>query len=91
MVVIVLWLAVLTSAVYLVKVRYDARMQFIELQKEIKKRDVLATEWTQLQIEQSSLASHARIDRVARDQLKLKQPNAKDVVILHDKNQQKKQ
>lgn len=83
--VLVLWLAVMLSAVYLVKVRYQARLQFIELQKLVKERDDLATEWSQLQIEQSALASHARIDRLARQKLKLKQAGADDVVIIGGK------
>ncbi len=85
--VLILWMAVLLSAVYLVKVRHEARLQFIELQKLVKQRDDLATEWSQLQIEQSALANHARIDRLARQKLKLKQPNADDVVILSGKKE----
>ena len=80
--VLLLWVAVLVSAVYLVKVRHEARLQFIELQKLMKERDALATEWSQLQIEQSALASHARIDRLAREKLKLRQRTAEDVVII---------
>lgn len=83
--VLILWLAVLVSAVYLVKVRHQARLQFIELQKVMKERDALATEWSQLQIEQSALASHARIDRLARERLKLKQRAADDVIIIPPK------
>jgi len=77
MTVLILWIAVLMSAIYLTRVRYEAR-----LQKLVKVRDDLATEWSQLQIEQSALASHARIDRLARNKLKLKQPKANDVVII---------
>jgi len=84
-VVFILWIAVLLSAVSLVKVRHQARGQFIELQKIVKVRDELATEWSQLQIEQSALASHARIDRLARQRLKLKQREADDVVIISGK------
>ena len=80
--VFVLWISVMLSAVYLVKIRHQARLQFIALQKLVKERDDLATEWSQLQIEQSALASHARIDRLARQRLKLKQPRTDDVVII---------
>jgi len=80
----VLWLAVLASAIAVVKVRHEARTQFIELQKLIKKRDALTVEWGQLQIEQSTFATHARIDRLAREKLKLKQPLADDIIIVNN-------
>jgi len=80
--VLALWVAVLVSGVYLVSTRHQARTQFIAMQKLAKERDKLATEWSQLQIEQSALANHARIDRLAREKLKLKQPKPNDIVVL---------
>ena len=77
-----LWLAVLMSAISVVTVRHEARTRFIELQKLVKQRDALIVEWGQLQIEQSTFATHARIDRLAREKLKLKQPLADDIVIV---------
>lgn len=88
--VLILWIAVLVSSIYLVRIRHQARLQFIELQKIVKQRDSLATEWSQLQIEQSALSSHARIDRLARQKLKLKQPSKNDVVIIGGKKANKK-
>jgi len=77
-----MWVAVMVSALVVVKVRHAARNQFIDLQKLNKERDRLLVEWGQLQIEQSTFATHARIDRLAREKLKLKQPLANDIVIV---------
>ena len=82
LVLIVLWFAVLASAITLVSVRQEIRTQFIELQKLVKVRDGLSVEWGQLQIEQSTFATHGRIDRLAREKLKLKQPLADDIIIV---------
>ena len=84
-VVVCLWIAVLWSAISVVTVRLEARNQFIELQKLAKERDALLVEWGQLQIEQSTFATHARIDRLAREKLNLKQPMADDIVIVGSK------
>ena len=78
----ILWFAVLASAITVVTVRHEVRTQFIELQKLVKVRDGLVVEWGQLQIEQSTFATHGRIDRLAREKLKLKQPLAEDIIIV---------
>ena len=78
-----LWFAVLISAIAVVSVRHEARTSFIKLQSLVKQRDALIVEWGQLQIEQSTFATHARIDRLAREKLKLKQPLAEDIVIVN--------
>ena len=77
-----LWFAVLVSAIAVVTVRHEVRTRFIELQKIVKARDALIVEWGQLQIEQSTFATHGRIDRLAREKLKLKQPLADDIIIV---------
>jgi len=79
----ILWFAVLASAIAVVSVRHEVRTRFIELQKLVKVRDVLVVEWGQLQIEQSTFATHGRIDRLAREKLKLKQPLADDIIIVN--------
>ena len=79
----VLWFAVLASAIAVVSIRHEVRTRFIELQKLVKVRDGLIVEWGQLQIEQSTFATHGRIDRLAREKLKLKQPLADDIIIVN--------
>ena len=47
-----------------------------------KNRDDLDIEWSQLLLEQSSWATHARVEQVARDNLRMKTPQAADLRIV---------
>lgn len=38
-------------------------------------RDRLATEWSQLQLEEASLAAHGRVEQVARERLDMSEPD----------------
>jgi len=42
----------------------------------------LNIEWGQLQIEQSTWATHARIERIATDNLALVRPTAAEIVVI---------
>ncbi|MBF6616974.1 cell division protein FtsL [Pollutimonas thiosulfatoxidans] len=59
------------SALSLVTARFQSRQLFVQLdQLEDKARD-LDTDWRRLQLERAELARNARIDAVARDELKM--------------------
>ena len=83
----VLLLAVLTfvcviSAIALVYTKHASRNLFVELEQLTTQRDALNIEWGQLQIEQSTWATHARIERVALDDLALKRPMASEIYLI---------
>ncbi len=60
-------LAVLVlCSLLLVNSQYQARRLFIELERTQLRQRQLETEWDQLQVEQSNLARHSRIDGIAR-------------------------
>ena len=50
--------------------KHEARNRFNELQQLTRERDELDIEWGQLQLEQSTWATHGRVESVARDDLK---------------------
>ncbi|MDX1432929.1 MAG: cell division protein FtsL [Gammaproteobacteria bacterium] len=79
---VVLALALLVSAVATVYVQHHRRAQFIELQKLERERDTLQVEWGQLKLEQSTWATHDRIERLALEKLELRLPEAGDVVLV---------
>ncbi|MDB5822647.1 MAG: ftsL [Herminiimonas sp.] len=54
------------SALSLVNAQYHARELFIELERVQSQQRQLDIEWSQLQLEQSTLGKHARIEAVAR-------------------------
>ena len=78
----VLWLGVLGSSLGVVYAKHEARSRFNELQKLTKARDELDIEWGQLQLEQSTWATHGRVERVAREELRMVIPQAADLRIV---------
>jgi cell division protein FtsL len=78
----VLWVAVLASALGVVHAKHQARVRFIELQELVTERDELDIEWGQLQLEQSTWATHGRVERMARDELRMIIPQASDLRIV---------
>lgn len=70
------------SAVALVYTKYEARKLFVELEELTAGRDELNIEWGQLQIEQSTWATHARIERVAAEDLSLARPLPAEVFVI---------
>lgn len=78
----VLWVAVLASAAGAVYCTFRARQLFIELEQLSSQRDALDIQWGQLQIEQSSLSTHAFVESVARKKLRMRMPAPADIVIL---------
>jgi len=82
MAVAALWVAVLGSSLGVVYAKQEARSRFNELQQLVKARDDLDIEWGQLQLEQSTWATHGRVERLARDELHMVIPQASDLRIV---------
>ena len=59
------------SALSLVNSQYQARSLFIELERAQAATRQLDIEWAQLQLDQSTLGKHARIEANARRDLKM--------------------
>ena len=70
------------SSMALVYTKHESRKLFVELEALTHERDELNIEWGQLQIEQSTWATHARIERVAIDDLSLVRPEATDIYVI---------
>jgi len=76
-------LALLTAcALGLVTSQHKARKLFaaFEQGRELSKR--LDVEWGQLQLEQSTWAMHARVQKIARDRLHMSVPDAKRTQVV---------
>lgn len=78
-------LALLTAcALGLVTSQHKARKLFAELEREQERAKQLDVEWGQLQLEQSTWAMHARVEKIARDRLRMSVPDAKRTqVVIH--------
>ncbi len=70
------------SALAIVYTRHESRRLFVELESLTAERDRLNIEWGQLQIEQSTWATHARIEQVAREALALSRPRPADIYVI---------
>ncbi|MBT8078535.1 MAG: cell division protein FtsL [Gammaproteobacteria bacterium] len=70
------------SAIALVYTRHESRKLFVELEELTTERDELNIEWGQLQIEQSFLGMHARIEKVAVDDLSLTRPESSEIFVI---------
>jgi cell division protein FtsL len=70
---LVLLLAVIVSAVYLVSVQYDSRRLFAELDKARNEAKRLETEYERLQVEKRAQATPSRVERIAREKLQMHQ------------------
>jgi cell division protein FtsL len=77
-----LWVAVLVSALGVVYGKQEARTRFNELQKLTDRRDDLDIEWGQLQLEQSTWATHGRVERVAHDELGMITPQPSELRVV---------
>jgi cell division protein FtsL len=78
----VLALLVMASAFSVIYAKHQSRKLFVELQTLHKARDDMDIEWGQLQLEQSTLATHSRVEKTAGNKLGMVIPDAKQVVIL---------
>ncbi len=78
----ILVLVLLSCALSIVASNHRARKLFVELDREQARMQSLDVEWGQLQLEQSTWANHARVEKVARDKLQMKTPPASQVIAL---------
>jgi len=75
-------LGLFASAIGVIYVSHLNRGAFDQWQKALAEEDQLNTEWGQLLLEQSALASHSRVERIAIHKLKMRVPAMNDVVLV---------
>jgi cell division protein FtsL len=63
-------------ALALVTSQHRARKLYVELQQELELEKKFELEWNQLQLEQGAWAIHARIEKIATQQLGMRTPAA---------------
>lgn len=77
---ILLGVAVMVSALAVVRTKHENRALVSERDSLRKERERLEMEWSQLQLEEATLAHHGRVEKLAREQLNMTEP--KDYVIV---------
>jgi len=80
----VLVLAVMASAIGVIYSKHRDRMLYVELTRLQQQQDELNVDWGRLQLEQSTWATHGRIETIARKKLGMRNVDYGEVVILKD-------
>jgi cell division protein FtsL len=78
----ILGLSCFGSALAVVYASHASRKLFIELQALQEIRDELDVEWGRMQLEQSTWATHGRIEAAARGTLAMRLPAPENVVVV---------
>jgi cell division protein FtsL len=79
---LVLLAALVACALSLVTSRHQARKLFVDLEREQSQSRAYEVEYGQLQIEQSTWAMPARIEKIAREHLRMQLPPPGRVEII---------
>lgn len=72
--------AVVGSSLAVIRTKHENRALVTALEKLRGERERLDMEWAQLQLEEATLSHNARVDRIAREQLGMTEPQ--DYVIV---------
>ena len=78
----ILFFVLILCALSLVTSQHKARKLYFELQQQQDASKQLETEWSQLQLEQSTWAMHSRLEQVAGDLLHMHVPDTKHKQIV---------
>jgi cell division protein FtsL len=74
--------ALVLCAMAVVASQHKARKLYVELQKEQANAKQLDVEWGQLQLEQGTWSTHARVERIAARELNMRLPVAGRVEVV---------
>ena len=80
--IVILFLANVFTGVGIVYSKHSVRKAFVELQNLQNKFDELQVEWGRLQLEQSAWATHGRVEKLAREKLKMDLVHKERLVFL---------
>ena len=69
---LLLLLAVLVSALYLVRIQYESRRLYVEMEKATAQSRKIETERERLQVEKRSEATPLKVEKLARDRLQMR-------------------
>jgi cell division protein FtsL len=73
---------IIVAALSVITSQHKARKLFIELEAEQATTQKLGEEWTQLQLEQGTWATHKRVEAMASKQLGMRLPDASNTIVI---------
>ena len=69
---VLLLMAVVASALYLVRTQYESRRLYVELEKTAAQSRKIETDNERLQVEKRTQATSLRVEKLARDRLQMR-------------------
>lgn len=75
-------LVIVASSIGVIYSKHHNRMLYVELRQLETNRDDLNVDWGRLQLEQSTWATHGRVESAARKRLKMRNVDYAEVVII---------
>jgi cell division protein FtsL len=79
---VLLVLLLLACALGVVAAQHKARRLYTEIEREQERMRQLEIEWGQLQLEAGTWAAHARIEKIARERLRMQAPQPGQVLVV---------
>lgn len=79
---VLLLAATVVCALSVVTSQHKARKLYVELQKQKEQAQQMDVEWGQLQLEQSTWATPARVEKIAVQQLQMRLPGSGQVQFI---------
>ena len=79
---VILLVAIIATSLAVVYSRHQDRKLFIELQALGYDKDAMDVEYGQLQLEQSTLTTHGKVEQAARTRLGMVNPSPQQVQII---------
>lgn len=79
---VLLLMALIASGLYLVKVSYEARHLFVEIERAKTDEQQLQADERRLDAERRTAATHLRVERVAREKLSMRLATADATVYV---------
>ena len=73
---------VVASSLGVVASQHQARKLYTAVEREQQRSRQLEVEWGQLQLEQSTWAAHARVEKLAREKLGMRPPAQGQVMVV---------
>ena len=85
---LILFCVLIVTALGTITAQHKARKLYFELQQQQDAARLYDIEWGQLQLEQSTWATHSRIEQIATQKLSMQVPDAKRIQIVPQRSVQ---
>ena len=76
---------IVASSLGVVASQHRARKLYAAVEREQQRTRQLEVEWDQLQLEQSTWAAHARVEKLAREKLSMRAPQPGQIVAIKER------